>query len=91
MRAVKIVFVLGLLINACRPPVSTNTYKGTSEDYACALPTGEIELRSMTAPFPDCSKLSDLPKEDADAIVTAAEKQNSTILRPGTVLINTNL
>lgn len=71
---------------ACVAPASKNSYDGKSENYACVQADGSVELTLSLAPLPTCTRLSDLPPENAAIIVEAAK--NKTVVPPGTFVID---
>ena len=81
-----------VLLNACALPIShvpssRNTVSGSAENYICPLADGSFELKLAETTMPSCIKLSELPPEDAQQIETAAAEQDSTIIAPGSLHI----
>ncbi len=93
MICVRTVIVSALLLNACAAPViapgtsSKNVVSGSGESYICPLSDGAVELKLSAAALPTCTKLSELPPEDAKAIEEKVAEQNSNIIAPGTISI----
>ncbi len=86
MKRAALTLTLLVFTNACGVPASHNTYNGKSENYVCIQSNGGVELKLSESPLPNCTRLADLPPEDAEVVVEAA--QNNKILPPGTILID---
>jgi len=73
---------------SCGSTSSRNTYNGAAENYACTTADGTYTLALAANSIPSCIKLSDLPPDEAKAIVDAAHSGQPLPYAPHTLAIS---